>query len=100
MRSEAEPACLGTATPHLSDPRFCERPFVEFGGAAGREFQREGSASRTRRIAPEPPRGGRECFRGFRVEGVGEDVPLGNASRHLNGSRVLSGGSGFVAEGG
>lgn len=64
----AEPACLGTANPHLSDLRICERLFVEFGGAAGRKFRRGGSASRTRKLAPEPLQGGRECFCVFRGE--------------------------------
>jgi hypothetical protein len=36
----AEPACLGTAKPHLNDPWNCERRFVEFVREAGRCMRR------------------------------------------------------------
>jgi hypothetical protein len=35
LRSEAEPACLGTANPNLNDLWFCRGAFVEFDGARG-----------------------------------------------------------------
>jgi hypothetical protein len=56
----AEPACLDTANPHLSDPWNCERRFVEFVREAGRWLRRalaeplaEPAGRQRRGIAPQ-----------------------------------------------